>query len=162
MSMTNKVLLQRFFDEIYNRGNLYVADELVAADYLNHNPAPGEAPGREGLKAFIAYLRRAFAGLYIAIEDQVAEGDKVVTRFTISGRQEGEFAGIPATGKQASVTAMSIHRIADGLIQESWLNWDTLGMVQQLGEGTSKGVCEMIPMRDRSVAWSDCDVVEEC
>lgn len=128
-----KMLLQRFFEEIYNQGNLPVADEIVATDYLNHNPAPGETSGREGLKAFVAYLRRAFADLHIAIEDQVAEGDKVVTRFTISGVHEGEFAGIPATGKHATVTAIGIHRVVDGQIVESWLNWDALGMMQQLG-----------------------------
>ena len=88
MTTANKTLLQRFFQEIYNVGDLQAADELVATNYINHNPAPGETPGREGLKAFVAYLRRAFADLQITIEDQVAEGDKVVTRFTISGRQE--------------------------------------------------------------------------
>ena len=133
MSTTNKALLRRFFEEIYNQGYLRVADEIVAADYINHNPAPGEAPGREGFKAFVAYLRRAFADLQFTIEDQVAEGDKVVTRITIRGRQEGEFAGIPPTGKLVTVTAISIHRFADGQIQESWLNWDALGLVQQLG-----------------------------
>lgn len=134
MNNINKVFLQRFFEEIYNQGNLGVADELVAVTYVNHNPAPGEAPGREGLKAFVAYLRRAFDDLRITIEDQIAEGDKVVTRFTISGRQEGEFAGIPPTGKFASVTAMGIHRMVDGRIVESWLNWDALGLIQQLGK----------------------------
>ena len=135
MSNTSKTMLQRFFEEIYNQGDLYIADELVATNYINHNPAPGEAPGREGLKAFIAYLRRAFACLHITIEDQVAEGDKVVTRFTISGTHEGEFAGIPSTGKLVTVTAISIHRISDGKIQEGWLNLDALGLMQQLGVG---------------------------
>lgn len=132
MSAANKAIVQRFFAEIYNQGDLCSADELVAADYRNHNPAPGEAPGREGLKTFVAYLRRAFADLHIAVEDQVAEDDKVVTRFTISGRQESEFAGIPPTGKHATVTAIGIYRISKGQIQESWLNWDALGLMQQL------------------------------
>ena len=81
----------------------------------------------------MAYQRRAFAELKFAIEDQVAEGDKVVTRITISGVQEGEFAGIPPSGKLVTVTAISIHRVRDGQIQESWWNWDALGLVQQLG-----------------------------
>ncbi|MEZ4673416.1 MAG: ester cyclase [Caldilineaceae bacterium] len=67
------------------------------------------------------------------MEDQVAEEDKVVTRFTISGRQEGEFAGIPPAGKFARVTAMGIHRVVDGQIDGNWLNWDALGLMQQLG-----------------------------
>lgn len=135
MSTANKAMLQRFFAEIYNQGDLCIADELVAADYCNHNPAPGEAPGREGLKAFVAYLRRAFADLHIAVEDQVAEDDKVVTRFIISGVQESEFAGIPPTGRRVTVTAIGIHRIHHGQIQEGWLNWDALGLMQQLGAG---------------------------
>ena len=129
----NQTLLLRFFEAIYNQGDLRVADEIVAADYLNHNPAPGEAPGREGLKAFVAYLRRAFDDLHITIEDQIAEGDKVVTRFTINGRHVGEFAGIPPSGKFARVTATAIHRVVDGRIVESWLNWDALGLMRQLG-----------------------------
>lgn len=139
MATSNKTLLQRFFQSIYNQGALSVADEIVAEHYCNHNPAPGESPGREGLKAFVAYLRRAFADLQITIEDQVAEGDKVVTRFTIRGCQQGEFAGIPPTGKFAKVTAIGIHRIVDGQIVESWLNWDALGLMQQLGEGDPVG-----------------------
>lgn len=135
MCAINKTLLQRFFEEIYNQGNLTAADELVAADYISHNPAPGEAPGREGLKAFVAYLRRALADLHVTIEAQVAEGDRVATRYTIRGRQEGEFAGIPPTGKLVTITATSMHRIEDGQIRESWLNWDTLGLIQQLGAG---------------------------
>lgn len=134
MSTANKAIVQRFFEELYNQGDLRVANEIGAADYISHNPAPGEAPGREGLKAFVAYLRRAFADLQITIEDQVAEEDKVVTRFTISGCQQGEFAGIRPTGKCVQVTAIGIHRIVDGQIQESWLNWDALGMVRQLGD----------------------------
>lgn len=135
MSAANKAILRRFFEEVYNQGNLAVADDLVAADYVSHNPAPGEAPGREGLKAFVAYLRRALADLHVTIEAQVAEEDRVATRYTIRGRQEGEFAGIPPTGKLVIITATSMHRIEDGRIRESWLNWDTLGLIQQLGSG---------------------------
>ncbi|MCB0063030.1 MAG: ester cyclase [Caldilineaceae bacterium] len=134
MSNANKQLLVRFFEAIYNQGDLRVADEIVAVDYRNHNPAPGEAPGREGLKAFVAYLRRAFDDFHITVEDQVAAGDKVVTRFTINGRHVGEFAGIPPSGKFARVTAIGIHRVVDGRIVESWLSWDALGMMRQLGE----------------------------
>lgn len=135
MSTANNAILQRFFEAIYNQGDLDVADEIVATHYVNHNPLPGEAPGREGLKAFAAYLRRAFADLDIAIEDQVAEEDKVVTRFTISGIQQGEFAGIPPSGKLAKVSAIGIHRICNGRIQECWLSWDALGLVRQLEVG---------------------------
>ena len=136
MFTKNKALVKRFFEDIYNQGDLSVADGIMARDYCNHNPAPGEAPGREGFKAFVAYLRRAFADLHIAIDDQVAEGDKVVTRFTVSGVQAGEFAGIPLTGRGISVTAISIHHIVKGQIQESWLTWDVLQLIQQFGGRT--------------------------
>ena len=133
MSTANKATIQRLFDEIYNQGDLRVADGIVAPNYICHNPFPGEAPGREGFKAFVAYLRRAFADLRIDIADQVAEEEKVVTRFTLNGVQQGEFAGIPPTGKPVTVHAISIHRIRNGQIQECWLSWDALGLMQQLG-----------------------------
>ncbi|MCL5999555.1 MAG: ester cyclase [Chloroflexi bacterium] len=129
----NKLILRRFFEELFNQGNLAVANEIVAADYDNHNPVPGETPGREGLIQFVAYLRRTFPDLRITVEDQVAEGDKVVTRFTIGGTQQGEFADIPPTGRWVTVTVLNIHRVTNGQVKEGWLNWDALGMLQQLG-----------------------------
>jgi steroid delta-isomerase-like uncharacterized protein len=133
MSTTNKEILRHFYEDLFNRGNLSMADEIVAPNYVNHNAVPGEEPGREGLKAFVTYLRATFPDLHITIEDQIAAEDKVVTRWSITGTQQGEFAGIPATGKTAHVTAINIHRIRNGQIQEGWLNWDALGMMQQLG-----------------------------
>ena len=133
MSAENKTILRRFFEELFNAGDLSVADEIVAADYINHNAVPGETPGREGLKQFVAYLRSAWAALHFTVEDQIAEGDKVVTRWTATGVHEGEFAGIPATGKRVTFMAINIHRVVDGQIQEGWLEWDALGMMQQLG-----------------------------
>jgi steroid delta-isomerase-like uncharacterized protein len=133
MSNEKKVILQRFFTELFNQAKLSVADELVAANYLNHNAAPGETSGREGLKQFVTNLHGAWDDLTFTVEDQVAEGDKVTTRFTITGTHQGEFVGIPATGKPIRVQAINIHRVANGQIQEGWLEWDTLGMMQQLG-----------------------------
>jgi steroid delta-isomerase-like uncharacterized protein len=133
MSTQNKHLLRRFFEELFNQGTLAVADEIVGVNYVNHNSAPGETPGREGLKAFVTLLRTGFPDIRFTVEDQIAEGDKVVTRFSATGTQRGEFAGIPATGKSITITAMNLHRVADGQIQEAWLNWDALGMMQQLG-----------------------------
>lgn len=133
MSEANKTILRRFFEEMFNTGDLSVADEIVAVNYVNHNPAPGEMPGREGVKAFVTHLRTAFPDVRFTVEDQVAEGDKVATRFTAAGTHQDEFAGVPATGKSVSVTAMNIHRVTGGQIQEAWFNWDALGMMQQLG-----------------------------
>lgn len=133
MSTANKAILRRFYDELFCRGDLDVADELVASDYVNHNPVPGEMPGRKGLRAFVAYLRSSFPDLHITIEDLISAEHKVVTRMSITGTQQGEFAGIPATGKTVRVGGISIHRLQDGQIQEGWLKWDALGMMQQLG-----------------------------
>lgn len=139
MSTQNKLVLRRFFEELFNQGNLAAADEIVSANYLNHNAVPGETPGRTGLTQFITYLRSAFRDLNFTLEDQVAEGDKVVTRWNATGIHQGEFAGVPATGKPVVITAINIHRVVDGQIQEGWLNWDALGLLQQLGVVPASG-----------------------
>jgi steroid delta-isomerase-like uncharacterized protein len=133
MSEQNKTILRRFYDELFNTGDLSVADEIVVISYVNHNALPGEKPGREGLKAFVNLLRTAFPDIHFTVEDQVAEEEKVVTRFTVEGTHQAEFAGVPATGKPVAITAINIHRVSGGQIQEGWLNWDGLGLMQQLG-----------------------------
>lgn len=133
MSSTNKLILRRFFEELFNQGNLAAADEIVSETYVNHNAVPGETPGRDGLVQFVAYIRSAVRDLNFTIEDQVAEGGKVTTRWSATGIHQGEFAGIPATGKSVTITGINIHRVADGQIQEGWLNWDALGFLQQVG-----------------------------
>ena len=133
MSESNKTILRRFFEELFNTGDLSVADEIVGVNYVNHDAVPGETPGREGLKAFVTHIRTAFPDIHFTIEDQIAEGDNVVTRWTVTGTQQGEFASVPATGKSVRVKAINIHRVTGGQIHEAWLNWDALGMMQQLG-----------------------------
>jgi len=127
MSIQNKLILRRFFEEIFNQGDLSALDEIVGADYLNHNAAPGEAPGRAGVKQFVIDLQTALRDLNLMIDDQIAEGDKVVTRWTATGIHQGAFAGIPTTGKPMVITAINIHRVVDGQIQEGWLQWGMLG-----------------------------------
>ncbi|RXZ72762.1 ester cyclase [Agromyces albus] len=129
----NKALVRRFYAEI-DAGNIDAMDELVAEDYLDHNPPfPGLSAGREGLKeAFLVFLK-ATPGRH-EIDDQLAEGDKVVTRLTASGRHEGDLPGpLPATGAELRETAVAIHRVEDGKIVEHWSNRDDLGLMQQLG-----------------------------
>ena len=130
----NKIIMQRYFEQAWNLGNLAVLDELVAPNYINHNPAmPGLPPGPAGLKPIFTAFRQAFPDIYFTIEDQIAEGDLVVTRWTMRGTQQGELMGVPPTGKQVSVTGIETERLADGKIVEHWLNVDQLGMLQQLG-----------------------------
>jgi steroid delta-isomerase-like uncharacterized protein len=134
MSEQNKTLERRLIEEVWNRGNFAVVDELVASDYVGHSSTPAdETRGREAYKQFYAGLRRAFPDLQVTIEDQVAEGDRVVTRWTARGTHRGEFRGIPPTGKQGAITGITIDRIANDKVVECWTNADDLGMLRLLG-----------------------------
>jgi steroid delta-isomerase-like uncharacterized protein len=129
----NKALVRRFYGEI-DKGNLDAMDELVAEDYVDHSPPPfpGLASGREGLKQAFEMFWQATPG-YHKIEDQIAEGDKVVTRLTAYGTHEGDLPGIPRTGHKLETTATVIHRIMDGKLAEKWSDKDVLRFLQQLG-----------------------------
>jgi steroid delta-isomerase-like uncharacterized protein len=134
MTEANKAISRRVVEEIFNEGRLEAADELVTPDFVGHDPAlPEPFRGPEGLKGQVDGYRAAFPNLRIAIEDEIAEGDRVVTRWSARGTHEAELFGIPATGRQTTVTGITIDRIADGRIVETWTNWDTLGLLQQLG-----------------------------
>ncbi len=110
------------------------ADELIAPTAIGHDPAlPEPTRGPEGIKQAAAGYRAGFPDLRIAIDDQCAEGDLVCTRWTAIGTNSGDFWGMPATGKQVTVTGITIDRIGSGRVIESWTNWDALGLLQQLG-----------------------------
>ena len=127
----NKALVRRFYEEI-DEGNIDAMDELVAEDYVDHSPPPFPVPqGREGVKAAFKIFWEATPGRHV-VEDQIAEGDKVVTRLTAHGRHEGDLPGIPRTGNDMEMTATVIHRIADGQLVEKWSDKDVLRMLQQL------------------------------
>ncbi|MGH2543748.1 MAG: ester cyclase [Ardenticatenaceae bacterium] len=132
MSEQNKALLRRAIEEVYNQGNLAAIDELVASDFVIYMPSQ-EIRGREGAKQYVATLRAGFPDIHFTIEDQIAEGDRVVTRWTAHGTHTGNFQGIPPSGKQVRVTGTDVDRIADGKAVECWTNVDELGMMQQLG-----------------------------
>lgn len=133
MSKENKAMVRRTMEAIWNQGNLAVADERFARDYVGH--APDKIEGPEGVKQFVSAIRNAAPK--IQIEDQIAEEDKVVTRWTASGRHEGEFQGIPPTGNQVSITGLTMFRIANGKIVEGWTNADRLSLMQQIGAVSS-------------------------
>jgi steroid delta-isomerase-like uncharacterized protein len=133
MSEANKALVRRWLAEMDKR-NLHIVDELVAVDYIDHNPPiPDLAPGREGVKQANALLLTAFPDATHTIEDQIAEGDKVVTRMTVRGTFVGEYLGIPPNGKQITAQGIMIHRIAGGQLVEHWAMVDNLRLFQQLG-----------------------------
>jgi steroid delta-isomerase-like uncharacterized protein len=133
MSEQNKALSRRIAEECFNKGNLAVADEVIAADFVDHSAPPGLAPGVEGFKQLVAMYRNAFPDIRTTIDDVIAEGDKVVIRWTGRGTHKGELMGIAPTGKTVTVTGIGIDRIANGKIVEHWESFDQLGMMQQLG-----------------------------
>jgi len=126
-SEQNKQLVQRFYEAI-DKGDLDAMDELVAENYVDHNPPPfpGLAKGKEGLKQVFRTFQEATPG-YHKIEDQIAEGDKVVTRMTSYGKHEGDLPGAPRTGNELKMTSITVHRIADGKLVEKWSEKDALG-----------------------------------
>lgn len=134
MSEQNKAIERRLLDEVYSQGNLEVIDELVASDFVGHGAAAdGGDQGREAYRQFVVEMRTAFPDFKMTVEDQVAEGDKVVTRFRARGTHAGPFQGIPPAGKQGEISGTIIDRIADGKIIECWSSADYLGLLQQLG-----------------------------
>jgi steroid delta-isomerase-like uncharacterized protein len=130
MSERNKALVRRLVEEVIGHGNFALIDEFVAADYVGHTSS-GDT-NREEHQQIFATMHRAFPDLQITIDDLIAEGDKVVTRWTALGTHKGEFAGIPPTGKRGVVTGIDINRIVDGKLVECWTNSDDLGLLQQL------------------------------
>lgn len=135
----NKALVRRFYEEI-DKGNLDAMDELVAEDYLDHNPPPfpGLPAGREGLKQSFRMFQKATPGFH-RIEDQFAEGDKVVTRLTSFGKHEGDLPGAPRTGNDLQMTSITIHRIAGGKLVEKWAEKDLMGFLHQIGVMPQQG-----------------------
>ena len=130
---TNSAFIRRFVDEAINRRNAAAIDQMVAEDFLEHVPLPGQGSGREGLKQAVAMLLHAFPDMRWTIEEQVAEGDKVVSRFAWTGTQQGEFMGIKPRGAKVSVWGVVIDVVRDGQFVESRIIMDSLGLLQQLG-----------------------------
>ena len=129
----HKALARRFLEEGWDKGNLKVLDEVLAANFVDHNPPPGLAGDREGEKQAITLWRAAFPDLKSTIEDLIVEGDRVAGRVTVRGTHKGEFMGISPTGRQVTIEGMFIGRAAAGKIAETWSQFDATGLMQQLG-----------------------------
>lgn len=138
MSTENKAVVQRFYHEVVNHGNIALADKLMAYDFVEHgNPA---GSGIEGFRQFVTMLTTAFPDLQITIEDMIAEGDKVVARVTVRGTHEGTLMGsILPTGQEVTFTGIDIFQLANGKIVGRWNQRDLLGLMQQLGVVTLPG-----------------------
>ncbi len=130
----NKSIVRRWIEEGWNKGNIKIIDELYAANVVQHDPSsPAVVDSAETLKHYVMAFLTALPDLRFTIEDLVAEGDKVVWRFSSRGTHQGPLMGIPPTGRIAVVTGMVLFRLENSKIGEVWVNIDTLGMLQQMG-----------------------------
>lgn len=128
----NVVVVGRFYERM-NAHDAVSAARLFAEDVVHHNPLPGSPPGREGNERTMRILFAAFPDWGVEVEDVVARGDKVVVRTVQRGTHEGEFFGIPPTGRRIEFSATAVYRLEDGLIAEEWIETDRLGLLTQLG-----------------------------
>jgi steroid delta-isomerase-like uncharacterized protein len=131
----NKDKTRRLFEEGFSQGNIDVVDEVLNPDFVCYDPnsESGEVRGAETIKNEIEYFRNAVPDLTYTIEDQIAEGDKVVTRYTVTGTHQGEFFGVAGTGERITMSGNSIDRFEDGKMVEEWPEYDLLGVMRQIG-----------------------------
>ncbi len=129
----NKAAIRHFVEEDLNKGNLSAIDEYFAPNLVDHSLPPGVPPTRDGFRGFFTAFRAAFPDLHYHIEDEIAEGDKVMNRATAHGTMKGEFQGMPATGKTGTWTEMHVVRFEGGKVVEHWAVVDQLGMLVSLG-----------------------------
>lgn len=129
----NKAIISHFYEEMEDKGNLDVVEEILATNCVLHFPSGVDVRGPEGYKEYLAPFLTALPDLKHVIEDMIAEGDKVVARFTVRGTYKGEFMGIAPTGKQVVFTSITIYCIVKGKFVEVWVDYDALGLMQQIG-----------------------------
>jgi steroid delta-isomerase-like uncharacterized protein len=133
MAKDNLEKSRGIFEEVWNQKRVEKIDELVATDYIHHDVLSPDQQGIDAYKQFVQLYRNAFPDIHFKIEDEIADGDTVVIRWTVTGTHNGDLPGLPRTGKAISVTGITIARLSDGKFVEAWNNWDALGMMQQLG-----------------------------
>ena len=130
----NKTVIRRYYEELWNKGNLGLASDIFAADAVRHDPNTA-APTRvaEAIAPYVAMNRTAFPDLHFTIDDLMVDGDKVVARWTFRGTHNGEYMGVPASGKQVVMGGIGIYRVAGGKITDLWVVSDDLTLMQQIG-----------------------------
>jgi steroid delta-isomerase-like uncharacterized protein len=129
----NKQIVRRFIEEAINKGNVEASGDYIAEDVVELVPFPGQGPGLSGLKDVLKGLRVAFPDMHWTIEEQIAEADKVLTRFVWTGTHNATFFGVPATGMPVTVWGMVIDRVEHGKVKETRILMDALGLMKQLG-----------------------------
>ena len=135
----NKAVYRRFIQEVFNEGRLDALDELLSPSYVLRDAPPGAPPGPQAVAEVVRMFRAAFPDLAITIDDLVAEGDKVCARATTRGTHRGPMFGLPPTGKPVTMTGLTMVRIVDGRLVESWVRNDVAGLMRQLGAGSPTG-----------------------
>jgi steroid delta-isomerase-like uncharacterized protein len=133
MSDANKAIMTRLYEEVISQGDLELLDELVSPDLVNHSVPPGLPPGIEGFRQQVSMIHGGMPDLRTDVDDMIAEGDQVVTRWTGTGTHQGELMGVAPTGKTITVSGVGIHRIAAGKVVEHRDFFDQLDFMQQLG-----------------------------
>ncbi|HYK37142.1 ester cyclase [Alloacidobacterium sp.] len=131
--MDNKTVVSLFVEEVINQGRLERANDLVAEDFVELDPLPGQRQGREGLKEIIGAIRTAFPDIHWMLDEMIAEDNKVASRFTWTGTHRGSFLGIPPTNRNIVVKGVVIDRLEAGKMADSRILMDTMSMMQQLG-----------------------------
>ena len=130
----NRTLIHRFVEEVFNRGNLDVVEEIYAPIYVGHTAGlPEQTLGPEGVKEFVELYRSAFPDIRTTIEDIVTVGDKLTYRWTAVGTHQGEFLGVAPSNNAVEITGTTMERIEGGKIVETYNNFDQLGMMRQIG-----------------------------
>ena len=133
MSTANKEIAARYGEDLWGRGNVAVVEELFAPDVVDNHPFPGQEPGRDGVRQILKMFREAFPDLQVRNEEVLAEGYKVVLRWTANGTYKGGLLGIPSSGQKVKLSGIDVLRISNGKIVERWAEDNGLEMMQQLG-----------------------------
>jgi steroid delta-isomerase-like uncharacterized protein len=141
MSEENKALARRYLEEIWDKGNVDLIDELFTTDFVRHGPpaVEGEVRGPESFKDLVSTYHAGLPDFRVTIDDMIAEGDSVVTRWTVRGTHQGELMGSAPTGNQVTFTGYLFDRIAGGKIEEEWVDYDTLYVMQEIGAVPQQG-----------------------
>jgi predicted ester cyclase len=129
----NKAISRRFWEEVVTGRHVEIIDQLIAEDFVDHGGYPGQAPGLESARAYVSACHKGSSDVLYTVEDIFAEDDRVVVRWSVTGTHDGDYFGAPPTGRRVTGGGITIDRIANGRIVESWQEFDTLSLAQQLG-----------------------------
>lgn len=131
----NKDVYRKYIEEVFNRGKTELIPELLADNYIFHDAPPGAPNGSVSVKQTVEMFHKAFPDLKITLDEVIGEGDLVVARATTRGTHQGPLFGMQGTGKKVAMTGLTMVRVRDGKIQESWVRNDVMGLMAQIGAG---------------------------